>query len=138
MKLCGVCILTDDAPKLAAFYRAVLQEAPVVQGEHFGFAGAQLAVYNPGDARVVHDKNMSLMYYVPDLMREYTRLKKELPDIRVTSPPASPVGRVFLLVFRSRRQYSQLDRKSGRQAVSYAGKFPCRQPGEYTGGGICV
>jgi len=87
MKLCGVCILTDDAPKLAAFYRAVLQEAPVVQGEHFGFAGAQLAVYNPGDARVVHDKNMSLMYYVPDLMREYTRLKKELPDIRVTSPP---------------------------------------------------
>jgi len=48
MKLCGVCILTDNAPRLAAFYETALQIRPLVEGDHFSFDGAQLAVYNPG------------------------------------------------------------------------------------------
>ncbi|MBN1777036.1 MAG: VOC family protein [Clostridiales bacterium] len=87
MQLSGVCILTDDAPGLAAFYELVFREAPVAEGNHYGFNGAQLAVYDPGGVRVVPDKNMSLMYYVPDLMREYERLLRELPQINITSPP---------------------------------------------------
>lgn len=31
MKLCGVCILTDNAPRLAEFYEIVLKESPVVK-----------------------------------------------------------------------------------------------------------
>ncbi len=87
MKLCGVCILTDDASRLAAFYEIVLKESPVVEGQHYGFDHAQLAVYNPGNVNVVKDKNMSLMYFVPDVMGEYERLLKEIPDIGITSPP---------------------------------------------------
>lgn len=87
MKFCGVCILTCDAPRLAAFYEVVLQESPLVEGQHFGFENAQLAVYNPGGVRVAEDKNMSLMYFVPDLMAEYRRLTEALPGLRVTSPP---------------------------------------------------
>ena len=87
MKLCGVCILTNDAPRLAAFYEMALEIKPFAEGEHYGFDGAQLAVYNPGDVRVTEDKNMSLMFYVDDIDAEYERLRKAIPGIRVTSPP---------------------------------------------------
>jgi predicted enzyme related to lactoylglutathione lyase len=87
MKLCGVCIYTNDAPRLASFYTIVLREAPVVAGEHCGFDHAQLAVYNPGSVNVVPDKNMSLMYFVEDIQAEYERLLKEIPGIEITSPP---------------------------------------------------
>ncbi|MEK3878341.1 MULTISPECIES: VOC family protein [unclassified Paenibacillus] len=87
MKLCGVCILTDNAPRLAAFYEIVLKESPVVEGQHYGFDNAQLAVHNPGQVNVVNDKNMSLMFYVHDVLAEYDRLKQAIPGIGITSPP---------------------------------------------------
>ncbi len=87
MKLCGVCILTDDAPRLAAFYETVLKESPVVDGQHYGFDDAQLAVYNPGNVNVVNDKNMSLMFYVDDVSKEYGRLIEEVRNIVIKSPP---------------------------------------------------
>jgi predicted enzyme related to lactoylglutathione lyase len=87
MQLSGVCILTDDAPRLAAFYETVFQESPVAEGQHFGFPGAQLAVYNPGGVTVAADKNMQLMYIVPDLMETYNRLTAAFPELRVASPP---------------------------------------------------
>ena len=87
MELCGICIYTDNAPRLAAFYEAVLREAPVVEGDHYGFDRARLAVYNPGQVRVATDKNMSLMYFVPDVESEYERLQKEIAGIVIASPP---------------------------------------------------
>lgn len=87
MKLCGVCILTDNAPRLAAFYEIVLKESPVVEGQHYGFDSAQLAVYNPGQVDLVNDKNMSLMFYVHDVLAEYALLKQAIPGIGITSPP---------------------------------------------------
>ncbi|MEK4006011.1 VOC family protein [Paenibacillus sp. FSL H3-0333] len=87
MKLCGVCILTDNAPRLAAFYEIVLKESPVVEGQHYGFDNAQLAVYNPGQVNVVYDKNMSLMFFVHDVLAEYNRLMQAIPGIEITSPP---------------------------------------------------
>jgi len=87
MQLSGVCILTDNAPRLAAFYETVLEESPVAEGQHYGFPGAQLAVYNPGGVTVAADKNMELMYFVADLMETYRRLRAALPRLRVTSPP---------------------------------------------------
>ena len=62
MKLCGAFILTDNAPKLAGFYYLILYQKTTVNGSHFSFDNAQLAVYNPGNVNVVKDKNMSLMY----------------------------------------------------------------------------
>lgn len=87
MKLCGVSILTENAPQLAAFYEIVFQPPSVVDGQHYGFDNAQLAVYNPGNVSVVNDKNMSLMYFVRDAVAEYERLMREIPDITITSPP---------------------------------------------------
>ena len=87
MKLCGVCILTNNAPRLAAFYEVVFQEAPEVDDPHYSFASAQLSVYNPGDVTVVPEKNMSLMYFVRDVAAEYARLTAKIPDLTVTSPP---------------------------------------------------
>ena len=87
MRLSGVCILTDNAPRLAAFYETVFQETPKEEGQHFGFPNAQLAVYNPGGVTVVSDKSMSLMYEVADLMAVYNRLLTAFPDLRVPSPP---------------------------------------------------
>ena len=87
MKLCGVCILTDNAPRLAAFYEAVLRESPLVEGSHYGFNGSQLAVYDPGGVTVPKDKCMSLMFYVDGLLAEYDRLRRDIPGIVITSPP---------------------------------------------------
>lgn len=33
MKLCGVCILTGEAPRLAAFYEIALRKTPAVDSE---------------------------------------------------------------------------------------------------------
>ena len=87
MKLCGVCIYTDDAPRLAAFYEALFEEAPLVEGTHYSFATAQLSVYNPGGVTVPTDKSMALMYFVPDLMAAYERVQREVPGLRVETPP---------------------------------------------------
>ena len=87
MQLCGVCILTDNAPRLAAFYETVFKETPVEDGQHYGFENAQIAVYNPGNVNVVDEKNMSLMFFVNDLLGEYERLNRELPDIAISAPP---------------------------------------------------
>ena len=87
MKLIGVCITTDDAPRLATFYEVVFQESPEVDGQHYAFASAQLSVYDPGDVQVSEHKNMSLMYYVDDVPAEYARLTLALPDMVVDSPP---------------------------------------------------
>ena len=87
MKLCGICLLTSDAPRLAAFYQAVFQQVPDVDESHYSFGCAQLSVYDPGDVAVSSEKSASLMYFVEDLMAEYARLMREIPDIDITSPP---------------------------------------------------
>jgi len=38
MKFAGICIETDNALKLAEFYKVVFQEEPVVEGNHYGFS----------------------------------------------------------------------------------------------------
>ena len=87
MRLCGVCILTDDAPRLSEFYRVALQSEPLVEGDHYSFDGAQLAVYNPGSVTVSEHKNMALMFFVEDLLAHYGRLLREIPGIVIISPP---------------------------------------------------
>ncbi len=37
MNFSGICIETDNAPRLAEFYKIVLQEEPFVEGNHYGF-----------------------------------------------------------------------------------------------------
>ena len=87
MKFVAVCVLTNNAPRLAEFYTTVLREEPLVEGNHYGYNDSQLAVYDPGNITVSKDKSMSVMFYVDDLMDEYERLLREIPGIIITSPP---------------------------------------------------
>jgi hypothetical protein len=51
MKFAAICILTDNAPRLAAFYQKVLQEKPQVDGSHFSFS--KFALYDDEQRLVV-------------------------------------------------------------------------------------
>jgi len=85
MKLGGTCILTDNAPRLAEFYRIALQEEPFVEGSHYGFGG--FVVYDPGDVTLAKEKNIWLQCFTDDVDAEYERLLKEIPDIEIISKP---------------------------------------------------
>lgn len=85
MRYCGICITTDDAPRLAEFYKTVLREEPVIEGSHYGFS--KLAVYDPGNVTVAKDKNVSLMFSDEDIEALYGRLVRGIPGIEIVSPP---------------------------------------------------
>jgi len=46
MRFGGICITTDNAQRLAAFYKTVFQEEPFVEGSHYSFNS--IAIYDPG------------------------------------------------------------------------------------------
>lgn len=85
MKFGGICIETSNAPRLAAFYGTFLQEAPVIEGSHYGFAA--IAVYDPGNVKAAQEKNIWLSFYDKDIDTLYERLKREIPDMVVLVPP---------------------------------------------------
>lgn len=85
MRIDGICIETDNAPRLARFYEIVLQEKPFVEGSHYGFG--KIAIYDPGSVTVPKDKSMWLQCFVEDLDMEYERLLREIPGIVIISPP---------------------------------------------------
>ena len=81
----GVCITTDDAPRLAEFYKIVFQEEPFVEGNHYGFGN--LAVWDPGNVKVTKDKNIWLQCFDADIDALYERLLREIPGIEIIAPP---------------------------------------------------
>ena len=85
MKFGGICIKTDNAPRLAEFYKIVFQKEPFVEGSHYGFDN--FAVYDPGDVKVVKEKNIALQCFDADIDKLYERLLREIPNIEITSPP---------------------------------------------------
>lgn len=85
MKFTGICIETDNAPRLAEFYKILLQEEPIVEGSHYGFSN--IAVYDPGNVKVAKDKNVWLTFSNANIDELYERLLKEIPDIEIIAPP---------------------------------------------------
>ena len=85
MKLGGICINTDDVPRLAEFYKIVLQEEPVIEGSHYGFTN--IAIDNAGDVKLAKGKNIWLQCFDADIDALYERLLREIPNIEITSPP---------------------------------------------------
>jgi predicted enzyme related to lactoylglutathione lyase len=81
----GICIQTENAPRLAAFYQIVLQEAPLIEGSHYSFG--PVAIYSPGEVAVAKDKNIWLQCFCADLDAEYERLLREVPGVHIISPP---------------------------------------------------
>ena len=85
MRFVGVCIETDNAPRLAEFYKVFLQEEPIVEGEHYGFG--RLAIYNPGGVTVAKEKNLWLSFGDADIDALFARLQREISDLEVIAPP---------------------------------------------------
>jgi len=85
MQFSGICIETDNAPRLSEFYKIVLQEEPFVEGSHYGFS--KIAVYNPGGVQVAKDKNIWLSFSDANIDALYERLLSEIPGIKIISPP---------------------------------------------------
>jgi len=86
MEFGAVCILTNDAPRLACFYAEILRKEPFIEGSHYGFGESRLAVYDPGGVVVPENKNMSLIFFTADLDAEYERIKN-INGATITSPP---------------------------------------------------
>ncbi len=85
MKFGGVCITTNDAPRLAEFYKIVFQEEPFVEGSHYGFGN--ISVWDPGDVKMAKEKNIWLSFSDLDIDTLYERLLREIPGIEIISPP---------------------------------------------------
>ena len=85
MKFCGVCVETDNAPRLAAFYQALLQEEPLVEGSHYGFS--LIAIHDPGGVRVSEEKSIWLSFSDENIDSLYERLLREIPGVSVLAPP---------------------------------------------------
>ena len=85
MEFRSICIVTADAQRLAAFYSTVLQEEPQADGNHYSFS--QLSIWNPGDVEKSGENSIWLMFSDTDIDALYERLLKEIPDLKVISPP---------------------------------------------------
>ena len=85
MNFGGICIETDNAPRLAEFYKVIFGEEPFVEGSHYEFGS--IAVYDSGNVTVTKEKNIWLQCFTSDLDAEYERLLREISDIKIISPP---------------------------------------------------
>ena len=85
MKFQGVCIETDNAPRLADFYKIMLQEEPFIEGSHYGFK--TIAIYDQGNVIVAKEKNVWLSFSDADIDTLYKRLLREIPEIEIIAPP---------------------------------------------------
>ncbi|MCL2672415.1 MAG: VOC family protein [Clostridiales bacterium] len=81
----GISITTDNAPRLAAFYKLVLQEEPFIEGSHYSFEN--LNIYNPGDVKLPKDKTIWLMFSDANIDALHARLLRDIPEISILAPP---------------------------------------------------
>ena len=89
----GICITTPDAQHLAAFYRALFQAEPLIEGSHYGFGS--VSIWDPGDAEAPRSNPVWLQCFDPDIDVLYQRLLRDIPDIRIISPPERNGGILF-------------------------------------------
>jgi len=85
MKSGGLFITTDNAPRLAEFYKIVLQEEPDNEGSRYGFK--EITIWDPNDLIISKNKNIWLQLYNADINSLYKRLLREIPNIKIISPP---------------------------------------------------
>ena len=87
MKIGEVCLLTNDVPRLAAFYKQLLG---VDNGSNDETA---LTIYNDGTAKNNRNENICLAFTVDDMEQEYEKVKAL--GAKVIEPPAQrPWGAV--------------------------------------------
>ena len=76
MTIGEVCLLTNDVPRLAAFYKQLLGVENGSNDETHQFIiseGTALTVYNDGTVKNNRNQNICLAFTVDDIDREYKR-----------------------------------------------------------------
>ena len=73
-----VCLLTNDVPGLAAFYKQLLDAENGSDDEIHQFIiteGTALAIYNDGTEKNNQNQNICLAFTVDDIEKEYEKVK---------------------------------------------------------------
>ena len=103
MKIGEVCLLTNDVPRLASFYRRLLgvEENSSDEIHQFVHAGeTALTVYNDGTEKNNQNQNICLAFTVDDINREYEKLLSL--GVRIIEPPAErPWGAVSMSFYET-------------------------------------
>ena len=89
MKIGEVCLLTNNVPRLASFYRRLLGVEGNSSDEthQFILAGeTALTVYNDGTVKNDQNQNICLAFTVDDIDKEYEKLRSL--GARIIEPPA--------------------------------------------------
>ena len=96
MKIGEVCLLTNDVPRLAAFYKQLLGVDNDSNDETHQFILSEetaLTIYNDGTAKNNRNENICLAFTVDDMEQEYEKVKAL--GAKVIEPPAQrPWGAV--------------------------------------------
>lgn len=77
MKIGEVCLLTNDVPRLAGFYRELLglEGGSADETHQFLLSGeTALTVYNDGSVKSNQNRNISLAFTVEDMGEAYRRV----------------------------------------------------------------
>ncbi len=102
MRFNGICIVSDNVPRLCAFYRAILKLEPEEANifEIIPTEGAELSVYSsertekaaPGCLEGSGNGRYTIEFEVEDVDREFTRLTAM--NVEIVKPPTTqPWGR---------------------------------------------
>ena len=96
MKLGEVCLLTNDVPKLATFYKRLLNVENNSSDETHQFIIAvetMLTIYNDGTVKNNQNQNICLAFTVDDIDEEYKKVRAL--GVKIIEPPTKrPWGAV--------------------------------------------
>ncbi len=101
MKIGEVCLLTNNVPRLAYFYRQLFGVEESSSDETHQFVLAEetaLTVYNDGTEKNNQNQNICLTFTVDDMDKEYEKLLSL--GVRIIEPPAKrPWGAISMSFF---------------------------------------
>jgi len=93
MKLKGICIHTNNVPRLIDFYSTVLCVQAEGDDIHSVLGDVNLAIWNPGaiddNKFKTSERFFTLMFEVEDVDKEYERLKQLDMQIEFISQPTT-------------------------------------------------
>ena len=96
MKIGEVCLLTNDVPRLAAFYKQLLGVDNDSNDETHQFILSEetaLTIYNDGTAKNNRNENICLAFTVDDMDQEYEKVKALVAKV-IEPPTQRPWGAV--------------------------------------------
>ena len=101
MKVGEVCLLTNDVPRLAAFYKQLLETDNGSSDETHQFILTEetaLTIYNDGTVKNNQNQNICLAFTVEDIEKAYASVLAL--DARIIEPPTQrPWGAVNMSFF---------------------------------------